>query len=59
MQGLLSWFGVVSVSQRSRPVLAAIGVQPHRPGEPALESPAYLTAARRRQLITERDRLAS
>ncbi|PRY39370.1 hypothetical protein LY71_12139 [Geodermatophilus tzadiensis] len=57
-QELLSWFGVGSVSTRSRPVLAAIGVDPHHPGELALESPAYLTAARRRQLIAERDRLA-
>jgi hypothetical protein len=55
---LLSWFGVTSVSQRSAPMLAAIGVDPHRSDELELESPAYLTATRRRQLITDRDRLA-
>jgi hypothetical protein len=39
-------------------MLAAIGVDPHQPGERELESPRYLTAARRRQLIAARDRLA-
>ena len=48
-----------SVSQRSEPMLAAIGVDPHRIGELELESPRYLTAARRRQLIADRDRLAA
>ncbi|ADB76295.1 hypothetical protein Gobs01_02272 [Geodermatophilus obscurus DSM 43160] len=57
-QELLGWFGVRSASQRSEPMLAAIGVDPHQPGERALESPTYLTAARRRQLIADRDRLA-
>jgi hypothetical protein len=33
-------------------------VDPHQPGERELESPAYLTAARRRQLIADRDRLS-
>jgi uncharacterized protein DUF6398 len=54
---LLGWFGVGSASQRSAPMLAAIGVDPHQPGERELESPAYLTAARRRRLIADRDRL--
>jgi hypothetical protein len=40
-------------------MLAAIGVNPYRPGDKELESTDYLTAARRRQLIVERDRLAS
>jgi hypothetical protein len=57
-QDLLGWFGVRSASQRSAPMLAAIGVDPHRLGELELESPVYLTAARRRQLIADRDRLA-
>jgi hypothetical protein len=39
-------------------MLAAIGVDPRLPGERELESPAYLTAARRRQLVAERGRLA-
>ncbi len=47
-----------SASQRSEPMLAAIGVDPHQPGERELESPTPLTAARRRQLIADRDRLA-
>jgi hypothetical protein len=38
-------------------MLAAIGIDPHQPGERELESPAYLTAARCRQLIADRDRL--
>jgi hypothetical protein len=33
-------------------------VDPHQPGERELESPAHLTAARRRQLIADQDRLA-
>jgi hypothetical protein len=57
-QELLGRFGVKSASQRSQPLLAAIGVDPHRPGELGLESPRYLTAARRRQLIADRDRLS-
>jgi hypothetical protein len=57
-QELLGRFGVKSASQRSQPMLAAIGVDPHRPGELGLESPRYLTAARRRQLIADRDRLS-
>ncbi|SDX58063.1 hypothetical protein SAMN05660209_00760 [Geodermatophilus africanus] len=55
---LLGHFGVGSVSQRSEPMLAAIGVDPHDRAELELESPAYLTAARRRRLIADRDRLA-
>ena len=39
-------------------VLPAIGVDPHEPGERELGTPRYLTAARRRQLIAARDRLA-
>jgi hypothetical protein len=54
---LLGWFGVRSASQRSEPMLAAIGVNPYDRVELELESPAYLTAARRRQLIADRDRL--
>jgi hypothetical protein len=54
---LLGHFGVGSVSQRSEPMLAAIGVNPYDRVELELESPAYLTAARRRQLIADRDRL--
>ena len=57
-QELLGWFGVRSASQRSEPMLSAIGVDPHQPGERELESPRYLTAARRRRLIADRDRLA-
>ncbi|MGR6965282.1 DUF6398 domain-containing protein [Geodermatophilus sp. URMC 61] len=57
-QELLGWFGVRSASQRGEPMLAAIGVDPHQPGERELESPAYLTAARRRQLIADRERLS-
>jgi len=55
---LLGFFGVRSVSQRSEPMLVAIGVDPYDRAELELESPAYLTAARRRQLIADRDRLA-
>jgi hypothetical protein len=55
---LLGWFGVGPVYQRSAPMLAALGIDPHDRAELALESPAYLTAARRRQLIADRDRLA-
>ncbi len=56
---LLAWLGVGPVYQRSAPMLAAIGIDPHDRVELALESPAYLTAARRRQLIAERERLAA
>ncbi len=55
---LLGWFGVGSVSQRSEPMLAAIGVNPYDRAELELESPRYLTSARRRRLIADRDRLA-
>ncbi len=55
---LLAHFGVGPVSQRSEPMLAAIGVNPYDRVELELESPAYLTAARRRQLIADRDRLS-
>ena len=60
VKDLMAWFGLGagSASQRSAPMLAAIGVDPYRPGELELESPDYLTAARRRQLIAERDRLS-
>jgi hypothetical protein len=57
---LLDFFGVGPVSQRSEPMLAAIGVNPYDRGDVLdLESPVYLTSARRRQLIAERDRLAA
>jgi hypothetical protein len=56
---LLGHFGVRSASQRSEPMLAAIGIDPYDRAELELESPAHLTAARRRQLIADRDRLAA
>jgi hypothetical protein len=55
---LLAWFGVTgSVSQRAEPLLRANGVNPHELfGTMALGTPDLLTAAKRREIITERDR---
>jgi hypothetical protein len=57
---LLGHFGLGSgsVSQRSVALRQAIGVDPYSLGEVELESPDYLTGARRQQLIADRDRLS-
>lgn len=45
------------MSQRAEPLLRANGVNPHRLyGSMALETPVLLTAAKRRDIITLRDR---
>lgn len=54
---LLDWFGVSpnTPSQRGRSLLQAIGAAVPEYGPLHLGSPAYLTAARRAALITDRD----
>ena len=59
VKDLIGHFGIGqgSVSQRSEPLLRAIGVDPHQQhyGEMNLGSPDYLTSARRRQILARRD----
>ncbi len=58
VKDLVGFFGVAasSVSQRSEPLLRAIGVDPHNQyGSMNLGSPDYLTSTRRTQIITLRD----
>jgi hypothetical protein len=61
VKDLMGCFGpeTGSPSQRSTVMRQAIGVDPFEPGEVALGSPDYLTAARRRQLVAARDRLSA
>ncbi|HVX47286.1 MAG TPA: hypothetical protein VHC49_25565, partial [Mycobacteriales bacterium] len=58
-QDLLAWFGVSgSVSQRARPLLRAIGVDPNRLyGTMELGTPDLLTSTRRIDIIATRDGL--
>jgi hypothetical protein len=54
---LVESFITGSVSQRAEPLLRANGVNPHELfGTMALGTPDLLTAAKRREIITERDR---
>lgn len=58
VKDLIGHFGIAqgSVSQRSEPLLRAIGVDPHRQyGEMNLGSPDYLTAGRRKEILALRD----
>ncbi|MGB6162617.1 MAG: DUF6398 domain-containing protein [Pseudonocardiaceae bacterium] len=59
VKDLLAHFGISQggVSQRSEPLLRAIGVDPHHHnyGETNLGSPDYLTAARRKQILASRE----
>jgi Domain of unknown function (DUF6398) len=58
VKDLVSHFGIgqSSVSQRSAPLLRAIGVDPHHQyGEMNLGSPDYLTSARRKEILASRD----
>ncbi|MGH3865200.1 MAG: DUF6398 domain-containing protein [Pseudonocardiaceae bacterium] len=59
VKDLMAHFGISqgSVSQRSEPLLRAIGVDPHHNhyGEMILGSPDYLTSTRRKQILTSRD----
>ncbi|MBV9161736.1 MAG: hypothetical protein JO281_09340 [Pseudonocardiales bacterium] len=58
VKDLLSHFGIGqgSVSQRSAPLLSAIGVDPHHQyGEMNLGSPDYLTSVRRQEILAHRD----
>jgi hypothetical protein len=58
VKDLLGHFGMGqgSVSQRSQPLLKAVGVDPHQYGGMDLGSPDYLTASRRERIIADRDR---
>lgn len=54
---LTGHFGVGgSVSQRSEPMLRAIGIHPDRYGRGDLGSPRYLTGQRRSRILQHRDR---
>jgi Domain of unknown function (DUF6398) len=58
VKDLLGHFGIGqgSVSQRSAPLLSAIGVDPHHQyGEMNLGSPDYLTSVRRKRILAHRD----
>ncbi len=58
VKDLMGHFGISqgSVSQRSEPLLRAIGVDPHRQHrEMSLGSPDYLTSTRRKELLALRD----
>ncbi|MGH3906690.1 MAG: DUF6398 domain-containing protein [Pseudonocardiaceae bacterium] len=57
VKDLVGHFGIAQggVSQRSEPLLRAIGVDPHQYGAMDLGSPDYLTSARRAQIIAFRD----
>jgi hypothetical protein len=58
VRDLAEYFGLggSSVSQRSGPLLRAIGVDPQQYGRMDLGSPRYLTGARRARIIAHRDR---
>jgi Domain of unknown function (DUF6398) len=58
VKDLMGHFGMGqgSVSQRSEPLLRAIGVDPHQYGAMNLGSPDYLTSARRVKILALRDR---
>ncbi len=58
VKDLVGHFGIgqSSVSQRSGPLLRAVGVDPHQYGVMNLGSPDYLTSTRRERILTLRDR---
>lgn len=58
VKDLVGHFGIgqSSVSQRSEPLLRAIGVDPHQYGAMDLGSPDYLVSARRSRIIALRDK---
>jgi len=58
VKDLVGHFGIgqSSVSQRSGPLLRAVGVDPHQYGSMNLGSPDYLTSTRRERILTLRDR---
>ena len=58
VKDVVGHFGVSqgSVSQRSGPLLGAIGVIPNQYGAMNPGSPVYLTSARRNQIIASADR---
>ncbi|MGH3707933.1 MAG: DUF6398 domain-containing protein [Pseudonocardiaceae bacterium] len=58
VKDLMGHFGLSQsgVSQRSEPLLRAIGVDPHQYGGMYLGSPDYLTSARRMRILALRDR---
>lgn len=57
VKDLMGHFGIGqgSVSQRSEPLLRAIGVDPHQYGAMDLGSPRYLTSGRRARIIALRE----
>ncbi|MGH4021565.1 MAG: DUF6398 domain-containing protein [Pseudonocardiaceae bacterium] len=57
VKDLVGHFGIGQggVSQRSEPLLRAIGVDPHQYGAMDLGSPDYLTSGRRAWIIAVRD----
>ncbi len=57
VKDLVGHFGIGqgSVSQRSEPLLRAVGVNPHQYGAMDLHSPDYLISTRRAQIIALRD----
>jgi hypothetical protein len=57
VKDLMGHFGMGqgSVSQRSEPLLRAVGVDPHQYGAMDLHSPDYLTSTRRTRIIALRD----
>lgn len=57
VKDLVGRFGIgqSSVSQRSEPLLRAVGVDPHQYGAMDLRSPDYLTSTRRARIIALRD----
>ncbi len=58
VKDLMSHFGIRqgTVSQRSEPLLRAVGVDPRQYGGMNLGSPDYLTSSRRGQILARRDR---
>jgi hypothetical protein len=58
VKDLTGHFGTAgtSVSQRSEPILRAIGINPHQYGGMDLGSPRYLTGQRRARILAHRDR---
>jgi hypothetical protein len=58
VKDLTGHFGTAgtSVSQRSEPLLRAIGINPHQFGRMDLGSPRYLTGQRRARILAHRDR---
>jgi hypothetical protein len=55
---LVQHFGLPgsSMSGRSAPMLQAIGVDPHQPGDLELATPRYLTGQQRARILVDRDR---